>query len=100
MRDTGRGRRYLTHEEANEYVSWLHHEAEVLEEPAESFVVGAAADPDDDYVVGCPARSLLSGLGEPAPARSPGSVVRDAESGALDRMVTPRGFLEELERAV
>jgi hypothetical protein len=30
-----RFRRYFTYEEATEYVSWLHHEAEVVRDPAE-----------------------------------------------------------------
>jgi len=46
-------RRYLTYEEATEYVSWLHHGAEVVRDPAESVVRGAVeADPDDEYLVG------------------------------------------------
>jgi predicted nucleic acid-binding protein len=46
-------RRYFTYEEATEYVSWLHHEAEVVRDPAEGVVRGAVeADPDDEYLVG------------------------------------------------
>jgi predicted nucleic acid-binding protein len=46
-------RRYFTYEEATEYVSWLHHEAEVVRDPAERVVVGAVdADPGDEYLVG------------------------------------------------
>jgi predicted nucleic acid-binding protein len=46
-------RRYLTHEEATEYVSWLHHGAEVVRHLAESVVRGAVeADSDDEYLVG------------------------------------------------
>jgi predicted nucleic acid-binding protein len=49
----GMFRRYLTYEDATEYVSWLHHEAEVVRDPAESVVRGAVqADPDDEYLVG------------------------------------------------
>ncbi len=94
-------RRYLTHEEANEYVSWLHHEAEVLEEPAESFVVGATPDPDDDYLVGLAARRGVSYLvsGDRHLLGLPERVVRDAKGGPLARVVTPREFLQELERA-
>jgi predicted nucleic acid-binding protein len=50
-------RRYLTYEEATEYVSWLHHGAEVVRDPAESVVRGAVeADPDDEYLVGLASR--------------------------------------------
>jgi predicted nucleic acid-binding protein len=49
----GKFHRYLTYEDATEYVSWLHHEAEVVRDPAESVVRGAVeADPDDEYLVG------------------------------------------------
>lgn len=46
-------RRYLTYEDATEYVSWLHHGAEVVRDPGENVVRGAVeADPDDEYLVG------------------------------------------------
>jgi predicted nucleic acid-binding protein len=49
----GKFRRYLTYEDATEHVSWLHHEAEVVRDPAESVIRGAVeADPDDEYLVG------------------------------------------------
>jgi len=32
--------RYFTYEEADEYVSWLHQKADVLEESAEGVVYG------------------------------------------------------------
>lgn len=94
-------RRYLTQEEASEYVSWLHHEAEVLEESAESFVVGATPDPDDDYLVGLSARREVSYLvsGDQHLLGLPDRVVRDAEGGVLSHVLTPREFLKELERA-
>lgn len=94
-------RRYLTHEEATEYVSWLHHEAEVLEESAESFVVGATPDPDDDYLIGLAARRGVSYLvsGDRHLLGLPDRVVKNAEGGVLARVLTPREFLEELERA-
>jgi hypothetical protein len=45
--------RYLTYDDSTEYVSWLHHEAEVVRDSAESVVRGAVeADPDDEYLVG------------------------------------------------
>jgi hypothetical protein len=49
----GSSGRYLTYDDSTEYVSWLHHEAEVVRDPAESVVRGAVeADPDDEYLVG------------------------------------------------
>lgn len=94
-------RRYLTHEEATEYVSRLHHEAEVLEEPAESFVMGATPDPYDDYLVGLAARRGVAYLisGDRHLLDLPDRAVRDAEGGFLARILTPREFLEELERS-
>jgi predicted nucleic acid-binding protein len=82
-----RFRRYLTYEEAVEYVSWLHHRAEVLEEPVEGSVLGATPDPDDYLVSG---DDHLLGL--------PGRVVSEGEDGVLARVLTPREFLQELDR--
>lgn len=46
-------RRHFTYEEATEYVSWLHHEAQVVRDPAESVVYRVVdTDPDDEYLVG------------------------------------------------
>ncbi len=96
-------RRHLTYEEATEYVSWLHHGAEVLRDPAEQVVRGAVdADPDDEYLVG-----LAGSLGGRAYLVSvdrhllglPGRAVRDAEGRTLAPILTPAEFLEELEGA-
>jgi len=83
----GRFRRHLTYEEAVEYVSWLHHRAEVLEEPVEGSVLGPTPDPDDYLVSG---DDHLLGL--------PGRVVSEGEGGVLARVLTPREFLQELDR--
>lgn len=93
-------RRHLTHDEAAEYVSWLHHEAEVLEEPDESLAVGATPDPDDDYLVGLTALAGASYLvsGDSHLLGLPDRAIKDAEGRVLARVVTPREFLEELER--
>jgi|SRR5215212_1546082 len=82
-----RFRRYLTYEEAVEYVSWLHHRAEVLEEPVEGSVLGPTPDPDDDSLVS--GDDHLLGL--------PGRVVSEGEGDVLARVLTPREFLQELD---
>ena len=83
-----RFRQYLTYEERVEYVSWLHHRAEVLEEPVEGSVLGATPNPDDDCLVS----------GDDHLLSLPGRVVSEGEGGVLARVLTPREFLQELDR--
>lgn len=93
-------RRHLTYEEAIEYVSWLHHEAEVLEELAEGFVAGVTPDPDDDYLVGLAVLAGTSYLvsGDSHLLGLPDRRVKDGGGRALARVITPREFLDEVER--
>jgi predicted nucleic acid-binding protein len=97
-----RFRRYFTYEEATEYVSWLHHGAEVVRDPAEDVVRGAVeADPDDEYLVG-----LAGMLGGDSYLLSvdrhlldlPDRAVKDGEGRTLARILTPGGFLREIEQ--
>jgi predicted nucleic acid-binding protein len=97
-----RFRRYFTYEEATEYVSWLHHGAEVVRDPAEDVVRGAVeADPDDEYLVG-----LAGTLGGDSYLLSvdrhlldlPDRAVKDGEGRTLARILTPGGFLREIEQ--
>jgi predicted nucleic acid-binding protein len=97
-----RFRRYFTYEEATEYVSWLHHGAEVVRDPAEDVVRGAVeADPDDEYLVG-----LAGTLGGASYLLSvdrhlldlPGRAVEDGEGRTLARILTPGEFLREIEQ--
>jgi predicted nucleic acid-binding protein len=96
-----RFRRYFTYEEATEYVSWLHHGAEVVRDPAEDVVRGAVeADPDDEYLVG-----LAGTLGGASYLLSvdrhlldlPDRAVKDGEGRKLARILTPGEFLREIE---
>jgi predicted nucleic acid-binding protein len=92
-------RRYLTYDEATEYVSWLHHEAEAVRDPPEKLVRGAVkADPDDEYLVG-----LAGALGRGDSylvsvdrhlLDLPEGAVKDAEG----RILTPGEFLRQMER--
>ena len=97
-----RFRRYFTYEEATEYVSWLHHRAEVVRDPAEDVVRGAVeADPDDEYLVG-----LAGMLGGDSYLLSvdrhlldlPDRAVKDGEGRTLARILTPGEFLREIEQ--
>jgi predicted nucleic acid-binding protein len=98
-----RFRRYFTYEEATEYVSWLHHGAEVVRDPAESVVRGAVeADPDDDYLVGL-ARTLGGGDSYLLSVDRhlldlPDRAVKDGEGRTMARILTPGEFLRELEQ--
>lgn len=90
-------RRHFTYEEATEYVSWLHHRAQVVRDPAEKVTVGVVdADPGDEYLVG------LAGTLEGASCLV--SVDRhllelpDGEGRTLARILTPKEFLRELEQ--
>ena len=96
-------RRYFTYEEATEYVSWLHHEAEVVRDLSEKAIVGVvAADPDDAYLVG-----LAGSLGGESYLVSvdrhlldlPNRAVEDANGRALALILTPGEFLREVEQA-
>lgn len=95
-------RRHFTYEEATEYVSWLHHGAEVMRDPAESVVAGAvSADPDDEYLVGLAgklegASCLVSVDGHLLDL--PDRTVKDGEGRTLARILTPREFIRELDR--
>jgi len=97
----GKFRRYLTYEDATEYVSWLHHEAEVVRDPAESVVRGAVeADPDDEYLVGL-AGSLGGGDSYLVSVDRhlldlPDRAVKDGEGRTLVRILTPGAFLREI----
>ena len=97
-----RFRRYFTYEEATEYVSWLHHGAEVVRDPAEDVVRGAVeADPDDEYLVG-----LAGTLGGDSYLLSvdrhllnlPDRTVKAGEGRTLARILTPGEFLREIEQ--
>lgn len=96
-------RRYLTYEDATEYVSWLHHEAEVVRDPAESVVRGAVeADPDDEYLVGL-AGTLGGGDSYLLSVDRhlldlPDRAVKDGEGRPLARILTPGEFLREIEQ--
>jgi predicted nucleic acid-binding protein len=95
--------RYLTYEDATEYVSWLHHEAEVVRGPAESVVRGAVqADPDDEYLVGL-AGTLGGGDSYLLSVDRhlldlPDRAVKDGEGRNLARILTPGEFLREIEQ--
>ena len=96
-------RRYITYDEVTEYVSWLHHEAEVVRDSAEQVVQGAVeADPDDEYLVG-----LAGALGggdsylvsvDRHLLDLPERTVKDAEGRTLPRIMTPGGFLHQMEQ--
>lgn len=92
-------RRYFTYEEAIEYVSWLHHEADVLEESAEGVVLGVVEDPDDAYLVGLSARRGISYLVsvDRHLLDIPDRAVKDGEGRTLARVLPPGEFLRELE---
>lgn len=100
---TGKFRRYLTYEDATEYVSWLHHEAEVVRDPAESVVRGAVeADPDDEYLVGL-AGTLGGGDSYLLSVDRhlldlPDRAVKDGEGRPLALILTPGEFLREIEQ--
>jgi hypothetical protein len=80
-------------------VSWLHHEAEVVRDPAESVVRGAVeADPDDEYLVGF-AGTLGGGDSYLLSVNRhlldlPERAVKDSEGCIL----TPGAFLREIEQ--
>lgn len=95
-------RRHFTYEEATEYVSWLHHRAQVLRDPAEKVTVGVVdADPDDEYLVGL-AGTIEGGSYLVSVDRHlldlPDGVIRGYKGAVLARILTPGEFLRELKR--
>lgn len=84
-------------------MSWLHHEAEVVRDPAEGVTRGAVeADPDDEYLIG-----LVGTLGggdsyllsvDRHLLDLPDRAVRDGEGRTLARILTPGEFLREIEQ--
>lgn len=96
-------RRHLTYEEATEYVSWLHHEAQVARDPAEKVVYRIVeADPDDEYLVGLAA--FLEGASYLVSVDRhlldlPDGMVKGYEGAVLARILTPGQFLRQLEQA-
>jgi putative PIN family toxin of toxin-antitoxin system len=94
-------RRYLTEAEAIGHVLRIHDGAtEISEKLLRDIVRGVTGDPDDDYLVGVAfhgrADVIVSGdrhlldLG----------TIRDGVGNVLARVLTPREFMEELDRAV
>ncbi len=82
------------------YVLWLHDRARVSEGLPAEVVRGVTPDPDDDYLVGLVALTGVSHLvsGDPHLLDLPDRLVTDGNGRALARVVTPREFLNELER--
>lgn len=96
-------RRYFTYDEATEYVSWLHHEAEVVRDPPENVVRGVVeADPDDEYLVGL--AGALGGCDSYLVSVDrhlldlPEGAVKDGEGRTLARILTPGEFLRHIEQ--
>ena len=84
-------------------MSWLHHGAEVVRDPAESVVRGAVeADSDDEYLVGL-AGTLEGGDSYLLSVDRhlldlPDRAVKDGEGRTLARILTPGEFLREMDR--
>ena len=94
-------RRYVTLEQVRDYVLWLHdHAAEVSEELPWDVVQGATADPDDDYIAGVAylGQADLIVSGDPHLTRL--DSIRRGDGGVIARVLTPRAFLDELDRGV
>lgn len=97
-------RRHLAYEEAVEYVSWLHHGAEIVQDPAGSIVRGVVdADPDDEYLVGL--AGMLEGVSYLVSVDRhlldlPDKVIKDGEGHGLARILSPAEFLTELNQTV
>ncbi len=95
-------RRYLPRSEVPVYLDRLRAVARIVEGAPTG--AGSTSDRDDDYLVG-----LVGFLAMPQDVESRlwdrhllgllDRVVRDAEGGVLARILSPREFLEELERA-
>lgn len=95
-------RRYLPHEAVPVYLQRLRSTAALVADSMAGSVRGATTDPDDDYLVALVAFNSISHLvsGDRHLLGLPYRLVRDGEGRVLARVLTPREFLEELERMV
>jgi len=84
-------------------VSWLHHAAEVVRDPAEKFVYRVVeADPDDEYLAGL--AGMLEGSSYLVSVDRhlldlPDGVVKGDKGAILARVLTPGEVLRELKQA-
>ena len=94
-------RRYFPEGAVPTYLDRLRFAAVLVEDPAE-VSAGATPDPDDDYLVALAALVGASYLvsGDRHLLDLPNRLVRDGEGRATARVLTPREFLEELERSI
>jgi uncharacterized protein len=94
-------RRYVTLEQVRDYVLWLHdHAAEVSEELPWDVVQGVTADPDDDYIAGVAYLGQADLIVSGDPHLTNLDAVRRGDGGVIARVLTPRAFLDELDRGV
>jgi putative PIN family toxin of toxin-antitoxin system len=92
-------RRYLTLEEVRYYVLWLHDRAaEVSGELPKDVVRGVTADPDDDYIAGVAYLGKADIIVSGDPDLTDLHAIRRGDSGVIARILTPRAFLNELDR--
>lgn len=93
-------RRYLTEADALDYVLRIHDgAAEVSGELPENVVAGVTPDPDDDYLAGVALEGRADVLvsGDQHLLDLPDKRIFDG-MGNVVRVLTPREFLEELDR--
>ena len=94
-------RRYLTETEAIGHVLRIHDGAsEVSEELQGDVVKGVTGDPDDDYLAGVASRGRADIIVSGDRHLLDLGTIRDGLGNVLARVLTPREFLEELERTV
>lgn len=95
-------RRYFPEGAMPIYLERLRSAATLAEDPTAGVARGTTPDPNDDYLVALTALSRASYLvsGDRHLLSLPNRLVRDGEGYTLARVLTPREFLEELERSV
>lgn len=94
-------RRYLTEDEAVDFTIRVHDgSADVSEELPKDVVMGVTADPDDDYLAGVAVRGEAGVIvsGDRHLLELPDRRIADGVGNTLARILTPREFLDELER--
>lgn len=93
-------RRYLTPDEARNFLLLLYHDAvEISEGLPEDVVAGVTPDPGDDYLAGVALKGRADVLvsGDRHLLGLPDKRIFDG-TGTVIRVLTPREFLEELDR--
>lgn len=92
-------RHYVTLDQISDYILWLHDQAaEVSEELSWDVVQGVTEDPHNDYIAGVAYLGQADLIVSGDPHLTNLDSIRRGDGRLIARVLTPRAFLEELDR--